>query len=127
MSLGPRRVVRGDGSNSFRGAGEPSQPRDEDFFVTQLLENLRRLEKEVETKENTLASFDEKWRRTQREEADLKDQLRELSEQLAEEELEGARSKLEIVQLRNKYEEGTCHKKKPRHFLLPAEPSLAKL
>lgn len=100
MSLGPRRSIGG-------GGGGPPPQQDEAFVVRQLLQNLTALETQVEGQKTSLAKLDGEWRETQRSGNDLDDQLRDANADLAREELEEARLKLEIVTLRNAYEAGT--------------------
>ena len=98
MSLAPRRDIG-------IGGGVPT-PRDQASVVRQLLRNLTQLEKQVEEKTTQLERHDAEWREKRCEEAHFDEKLRELNAQLAKEELEEARLKLEIVTLRNAYEAG---------------------
>lgn len=113
MSLAPRRKIGGGG----RGGRAPF-PQDEAVVVQQLLTQLERLERQVEEKQTSLTRQNQDWRETWCEEAHLHEQLRELNEQLAKEELEDARLNLEIVTLRNAYEAGVEWVHRRSHALL---------
>ena len=87
---------------------------DQASVVRQLLKNLTQLEKQVEEKTTQLSRYDEELREKQCEEAHFDEKLRDLNAQLAKEELEEARLKLEIVTLRNAYEAGDGWDKRKR-------------